>query len=97
MQATARLTSGKVLLIKSGGCRSSSGAVGAVTVASAGAGAGACAGRMASAGAQFRGGQQWAAYAQPCRYPPPQQQYATGPYTPHQVNEALINKTIRHP
>ncbi|XP_038209617.1 protein alan shepard isoform X2 [Zerene cesonia] len=75
----------------SGGCRSSSGAgVGAVTVASAGAGAGACAGRMASAGAQFRGGQQWAAYAQPCRYPPPQQQYATGPYTPHQYTGATM-------
>lgn len=79
-------------LQSSGGCRSASSAgVGAVTVANAGAGAGgACAARMASAGAQYRGGtQQWAtAYApQPCRYPPPQAQpqpYAT-PYTPHQV------------
>lgn len=78
-----------------GGCRSASSAgTGAVTVASAGAGAGAgaCAARMASAGAQYRGGaQQWAAaYApQPCRYPPPQPQpYAAtpSPYTPHQVN-----------
>ncbi|XP_047503756.1 protein alan shepard isoform X5 [Pieris napi] len=69
------------------GCRSASSVgVGAVTVASASAGA--CAGRMASAGAQFRGGaQQWAAaYAPPCRYPPPQQSYAAAPspYTPHQ-------------
>lgn len=80
----------KYLLQSSGGCRSASGAVGAVTVASAGAGAGACAARMASAGAQYRGGQQWAAaYApQPCRYPPPQPQpyaAAPSPYTPHQV------------
>ncbi|CAK1551050.1 unnamed protein product [Leptosia nina] len=74
------------------GCRSSSGvSAGAVTVAAAGAG-GACAGRMASAGAQFRGGtQQWAtAYApQPCRYPPPQPQpyaAAPSPYTPHQYS-----------
>ncbi|XP_026492214.1 protein alan shepard isoform X3 [Vanessa tameamea] len=75
------------------GCRSASGAGGAVTVASAsaGAGAGACAARMASAGAQFRGGtQQWsAAYTpQPCRYPPPQPQpyaAAPNPYTQHQT------------
>ncbi|CAB3221916.1 unnamed protein product [Arctia plantaginis] len=80
-------------LQSSGGCRSASTAgVGAVTVANASAGAGgACAARMASAGAQYRGGaQQWAtAYApQPCRYPPPQAQpqpYAT-PYTPHQFS-----------
>ncbi|XP_021207606.1 protein alan shepard isoform X2 [Bombyx mandarina] len=81
----------------SGGCRSASGAsVGAVTVASAGAGAGACAARMASAGAQYRGGaQQWpAAYTpQPCRYPPPQPQAYTAapsPYTPHQYSGATM-------
>ncbi|XP_045772764.1 protein alan shepard isoform X1 [Maniola jurtina] len=77
------------IFASSGGCRSASGAGGAVTVASAGAGA--CAARMASAGAQFRGGtQQWAAaYAPPpCRYPPPQPQpyaAAPSPYTPHQA------------
>ncbi|KAJ0176647.1 hypothetical protein K1T71_007826 [Dendrolimus kikuchii] len=85
--------------LSSGGCRSASGAgVGAVTVASAGAGAGAgaCAARMASAGAQFRGGaQQWAAaYAPPpCRYPPPQPQpyaAAPSPYTPHQYSGATM-------
>lgn len=75
--------------------------MGAVTVAgaSAGAGAGACAARMASAGAQFRGGQQWAAaYApQPCRYPPPQShQYAAAasPYTPHQVITAFLYEEL---
>ncbi|XP_072949183.1 protein alan shepard isoform X3 [Epargyreus clarus] len=81
-----------------GGYRSLSGAgADAVTVASAGAGAGAgaCAARMASAGAQFRGGQQWAAaYApQPCRYPPPQPQpyaAAPSPYTPHQYSGATM-------
>ncbi|CAG4983004.1 unnamed protein product [Parnassius apollo] len=80
----------------SGGCRSASGAgAGAVTVASAGAGA--CAARMASAGAQYRGGtQQWAAaYApQPCRYPPPQPQpyaAAPSPYTPHQYTGAAMS------
>ncbi|KPI94423.1 hypothetical protein RR46_04491 [Papilio xuthus] len=80
-------------LESSGGCRSASvESAGAVTVASAGGGGGACAGesaaRMASAGAQYRGGQQWgAAYAQPCRYPPPQPQtYAAPSYTPHQVS-----------
>ncbi|XP_053609156.1 protein alan shepard isoform X3 [Plodia interpunctella] len=81
----------------SGGCRSASGAgAGAVTVANAGAGgAGACAARMASAGAQYRGGaQQWpAAYTpQPCRYPPPPQPYAAAPspYTPHQYSGATM-------
>ncbi|XP_063383988.1 protein alan shepard isoform X2 [Cydia fagiglandana] len=75
-----------------GGCRSAHGAGGAVTVASAGA-AGSCAARMASAGAQYRGAQQWAAaYPQPCRYPPPQPQpYAQQqPYTPHQYTGASI-------
>ncbi|XP_013145157.1 PREDICTED: protein alan shepard isoform X3 [Papilio polytes] len=81
----------------SGGCRSSSvEGASAVTVASAGGGGGAGAGesaaRMASAGAQYRGGQQqWgAAYAQPCRYPPPQpQSYAAPSYTPHQYTGAM--------
>ncbi|CAH2048614.1 unnamed protein product, partial [Iphiclides podalirius] len=81
---------GRLRFQSSGGCRTASVAgASAVTVAGAGAGAGACAARMASAGAQYRGGtQQWgAAYApQPCRYPPPQPQaYATAqsPFTPH--------------
>ncbi|XP_059048487.1 protein alan shepard isoform X4 [Achroia grisella] len=84
--------------LSTGGCRSASGAgAGAVTVASAsaGAGAGACAARMASAGAQYRGGaQQWpAAYTpQPCRYPPPPQPYAAtpSPYTPHQYGSTTM-------
>ncbi|XP_011549746.3 protein alan shepard isoform X2 [Plutella xylostella] len=69
-----------------GSCRSAA-VAGAVTVAGGA--------RMASAGAQYRGGQQWAtAYApQPCRYPPPQQPYAAqpSPYTPHQYTGASMS------